>query len=280
MMDNLMSARECLHLAEVAEYLSDKFGRSVKEHEVLDFASARKLKVSLLFEQTGFARMVSPHRAEQAVSLLLEDDAIGPTISCKGVWDLATFATGLTMLRNQLNLRLGRRDLLQPQPKGAGGRSRIYVERDGALYRLLELSKPGNWLEHIDDPAAFIPAWHLPEGAALVVRPGELVRFAEEVNRLQSPTAPVAPGLTSMGDEIENAFDPTTDAPWHVRVQIEATKRAEAMLKAGGVPRKNNLAPGLVDWCRDNGVKPPSGICPSDQTIRKVGLKGWNPPGK
>lgn len=70
-------------------------------------------------------------------------------------------------------------------------------------------------------------------------------------------------------------FNPADDAPWNVRIQIEATDRARQMLKMGGDPTKSNLALGLVKWCVDNDVIPPSGIFPSKQTIRKIALKGW-----
>lgn len=100
----------------------------------------------------------------------------------------------------------------------------------------------------------------------LLIRAAELERLAEDLK------------ATADAKEEGLEFDPEADTPWHMRVQIEATKRAKALQDGGARPTKNSLAPGLSKWCAENGVFPPSGIPPDDQTIRKFALKGWEPP--
>jgi hypothetical protein len=104
------------------------------------------------------------------------------------------------------------------------------------------------------------------DATCLLIRAADLERLAGEL-RAKAGVENSEPGIDSVAN-----------TPWNLRVQIEATKRAKDFLERGAVPKKNSLAPGLVEWCRDNNVKPHSGIYPSEQTIRKVALKGWEPP--
>lgn len=67
---------------------------------------------------------------------------------------------------------------------------------------------------------------------------------------------------------------------WSLLVQAEASRRWMRLRSSGANPTKLSITGDLAGWCRDTGVKTPTGINPSAAYIYRNALRNWMPPTK
>jgi hypothetical protein len=75
----------------------------------------------------------------------------------------------------------------------------------------------------------------------------------------------------------ENGAEPMN---WIMQIQTEAAALWKRLQDSGASPTKNNIKDTLATWCRNNNVKTPGNICPSEGYISRHVLQKWGPPSK
>lgn len=124
------------------------------------------------------------------------------------------------------------------------------------------------------DPPVRVTREHLAIELESLGRVARLWRKAEAAARRPQQSAPSGALPTDgpvAGDEIPH---------WKMQVQAEAAAYWLRLRKSGANPTRGSIRPHLLRWCKENNVKTPGGINPSDGYLRTHVLSGkhWTPP--
>lgn len=180
------------------------------------------------------------------------------------------------------------------------------VNANGIKFRLLILAQLGlgsisGPTQHDDAMLKMIDEWAAANNSAPAVplageQGGRLhveamgLRPADVVSLLVTRGRKVPAELRDMIDPAPVVVSPPRPLPaandarpvehWKMRVQAEAAVEWKRLRAIGCNPTRASIRPHLLKWCRENNIKTPTHLNPSDGYLRTHVLSGkhWTPP--